>query len=354
MNTVVHAVPGMGSGDSSQGRVSSGELDTTHGAVLYLEDISVSFDGFKALNRLSLSIDVGELRCVIGPNGAGKTTVFNAITGLYDPTEGRVLLDGRPLERRFTWTLVAAAALVGLLTALGTVLLVVNVDLLWKHAVKDVPRDQFTTTRALAAVGEHVRDRTATAAVGFAFGFVVGAAGTLAMWRRSRRAPDFIARTGVARTFQNIRLFQAMTVLENVLIGVRRSGRAAERDAAELLEFVGLGGRHNDLAQNLPYGDQRRLEIARALATLPRLVLLDEPAAGMNPSETAGLMALIRRIRDRGVTVLLIEHHMNLVMGISDRVAVLDHGRKIAEGAPREIVNDAAVVEAYLGSEQEA
>ena len=125
-------------------------------------------------------------------------------------------------------------------------------------------------------------------------GLAVGVAAAVVSWRRARRSPDVITRAGIARTFQNVRLFQAMTVLENVLVGMTRSGRAAEREAAGLLAFVGLAGRHNELAENLPYGDQRRLEVARALATGPKLLLLDEPAAGMNPSETAALMALIR------------------------------------------------------------
>jgi ABC-type branched-subunit amino acid transport system ATPase component len=181
-----------------------------------------------------------------------------------------------------------------------------------------------------------------------------------------------ITKLGIARTFQNIRLFKSMTALDNVMVGAdvhskvgvlnalfrtplhRHTEAAAEDRAQELLEFVGISGRGNELAANLSYGDQRRLEIARALATGPKLLCLDEPAAGFNPAEKQQLMDLIRKIRDLGYTVLLIEHDMRLVMGVTDRIVVLEFGRKIAEGTPAEIRDNPAVIAAYLGVEEDA
>ena len=278
--------------------------------VLKLENITMQFGGVVAVDNLSMEIDQGEIVALIGPNGAGKTTAFNTITGVYEPTNGQVTFLGKPIVRNHPQ---------------GKM----------KKAYKGAEADKFAAQPVL------------------------------------NPTPDRITKLGMARTFQNIRLWKTQTVFDNVLIAKHmlrtsnvfaatfRLNRAEEaeqrREVAELLDIVGLSDVKGELATSLPYGKQRRLEIARALATKPKLLMLDEPAAGMNPQETDELTAFIARIRkDFDMTILLIEHHMDLVMDISDRIYVIDFGKLIASGTPEVIQNDQRVIDAYLGVEEDA
>ncbi len=259
--------------------------------ILDARGVSMDFGGLRAVDRVDITINEGEIVALIGPNGAGKTTFFNCVTGMYVPTEGTVTIQPP------------------------------------SGSVQDI----------------------------------------------TGLKPNRIAERGLARTFQNIRLFPNMTVLENVMIGRDcrlRSGvfgaifrdprtRAEEEqvihDSYTILRKIGIDRYVNDLAKNLPYGAQRRLEIARALATEPFLLLLDEPAAGMNPQETRSLDELILRLRsEEGLTVFLNEHDMSLVMRLSERIYVMDYGKLIAHGAPQEIKNDPVVIKAYLGEDVSA
>jgi ABC-type branched-subunit amino acid transport system ATPase component len=329
----------------------------------------VRFGGLTAVNTLDLEIQPHEIVSLIGPNGAGKTTVFNAVTGIHEPTRGRIVFKGAEVCRPFHWRTAASLAFFGFVT--GNILVfAANIEALWEAAVTAHYQylKPFPWREAIASVFSYfTANPSAHLEWPLGIGIVVGAGGAYAVWRQSRRAPEIAARAGIARTFQNIRLFDQMTALDNVLLGMDtqlrsrfwhdalrlplfwREHREAEERAMEMLRFVGLEPEAHRLAENLAYGLQRRLEIARALAMKPQLLLLDEPAAGMNPAETVELMQLIQRIRERGITVFLIEHHMRVVMGISDRIAVLDHGEKIAEGNPQEVRADQRVIAAYLG-----
>jgi branched-chain amino acid transport system ATP-binding protein len=258
--------------------------------VFDVQNITLRFGGVTSLDGVSLQMRRGEILAVIGPNGAGKTSLFNSLTGVYTPQEGAILLRARP---------------------------------------GDEP---------VSVLGQKTHK---------------------------------VNHLGVARTFQNIRLFPALTALENVKIGIetrqksgpvaamlglpwqRREEKASTAKAYALLDRVGLAGRANELAASLPYGEQRRLEIARALGTDPGVLLLDEPAAGTNPVEKQELAALIKQVNRDGVGVLLIEHDMKLVMSVADRIVVLNFGSRIAEGTPEQIQRDPAVVAAYLGTSEE-
>lgn len=275
--------------------------------VLRLENITMQFGGVVAVNDLSLDVNEHEIVALIGPNGAGKTTAFNVITGVYEPTNGRVSFYGSPI-------------------------------------VENYPQGKMKKLYAGNDNGKYTQ--------------------------RISPTPDRITKLGIARTFQNIRLFKSLSVFDNVLIAKHmrakqnvftatfrlnwQEEKRMREESMALLEEQHLAHLKDEVSGSLPYGLQRRLEIARALATNPKLLLLDEPAAGMNPQETADLAQFIMQIRDKyGIAILVIEHHMDLVMEISQRLYVLDFGKLIAVGDAAEVQNNPDVITAYLGVDEE-
>ena len=338
-------------------------------ALLSLRGVTCRFGGLIAVNDLSFEVFPGEIVSLIGPNGAGKTTVFNLITGIYDPTSGTILVDQSPAKTRLNTLRLTAFTMIGILFALITTGLIFSQSL-WQTVIIDrmVYQQDFDWPAALESGLELISlQGRFWIYTPLLIGFTIGCFGAYSTWLNGRAGPDVVARHAVARTFQNIRLFKALSVRENILVGLDQSRaitfiegllrlpryyrerREARQRADKLLNFVGLAHKSEQMACNLSYGHQRRLEIARALALQPKVLLLDEPAAGMNPSEGAELVELIRSIRDTGISVLLIEHHMKLVMDISDRIVVLDYGNKIAQGSASEVCADQRVIDAYLG-----
>ena len=333
--------------------------------VLATKNITLNFGGVTAIKDLSFALSLNEILSIIGPNGAGKTSVYNTITGLYEPTSGEILFNNKSLRTHLeVKDLLKLFATTVLITIIIHV--VANLQSLWSVAITAnyIYQQPFDWIKAFGdGISFLINADFTTTIIAF---FLVG----LIMFYLKKRdgfTTYKISNKGISRTFQNIRLFPELTVIENLLVPkfcedvksvvlnalnlnkLKKLRESQRQKALSILERINITKFADTKVSALSYGDQRRVEIARALITDPKIILLDEPAAGMNPTESNELMVLIKSLKSEGVGVILIEHHMKLVMEISDRIIVLDRGELIAEGNPEEVRQNERVISAYLG-----